>query len=100
LPASGKIKYSETREAPKPTTTMPRPYAPTASFAPGTKANGMEGKKKKRRRRRKAAAGSATVVANSTSLNINDMVAAKKVVSQVGSIAKVKEALTALARLG
>jgi arginine repressor len=56
------------------------------------------GMKKKRRRRRKAAVG-ATVVANN-SLNIDDLVAAKKLVGQVGSIEKVKEALAALARLG
>jgi hypothetical protein len=97
---AGKIKYSETREAPEPTAKMPRPIALTASPAPGTKADGMEGKKKKRRRRRKTVAGSATIVPNSAGLNIDDLVAAKKLVGQVGSIEKVKEALTALARLG
>jgi len=56
----------------------------------------------KRKRRRKAAAGSATpaVAANSSSLSIDDLVAAKKLVGQVGSIEKVREALAALARLG
>jgi hypothetical protein len=55
------------------------------------------GMKKKRRRRKAAAVAPA---ATSTGLNINDLVAAKKVVGEVGSIAKVKEALAALARLG
>jgi arginine repressor len=54
------------------------------------------GMKKKRRRRKAAAVAPA---ATSTGLNINDLVAAKKVVGEVGSIAKVKEALAALARL-
>jgi arginine repressor len=48
------------------------------------------------KRRRKKAAGSAS---NSSSLNIDDLVAAKKLVSQVGSVEKVREALAALARL-
>jgi arginine repressor len=56
------------------------------------------GMKKKRRRRRKAAA--VAPAATSTGLNISDLVAAKKLVGEVGSIAKVKEALAALARLG
>ena len=56
---------------------------------------------KRKRRRRKAAAGGATpaVAANSAALNIDDLVAAKKLVGQVGSIEKVKVALAALARL-
>jgi len=55
----------------------------------------------KRKRGRKAAAGGAApaVAANSAGLNINDLVAAKKLVEQVGSIEKVREALAALARL-
>jgi arginine repressor len=55
----------------------------------------------KRKRRRKVASSSATpaIAANSASLNINDVVAAKKLVGHVGSIEKVKEALAALARL-
>jgi hypothetical protein len=44
-------------------------------------------------------AGAAPAVA-SNGLNINDLVAAKKVVEQVGSVEKVREALAALARLG
>ncbi len=54
-------------------------------------------KKRKRRRRKMAVAGSAAVAGNS--LNIDDLVAAKKLVSQVGSVEKVREALAALARL-
>ncbi len=55
----------------------------------------------KRKRRRKATAGGGTPAAgaNSAGLNINDLVAAKKLVGQVGSIEKVREALAALARL-
>jgi hypothetical protein len=55
----------------------------------------------KRKRRRKAAAGGAvpSAAANSAALNIDDLVAAKKLVGQVGSIEKVKQALAALARL-
>jgi arginine repressor len=53
---------------------------------------------KKRKRRRKTAVGGAAPVA-SNSLNINDLVLAKKLVGQVGSIEKVREALAALARL-
>jgi transposase len=52
---------------------------------------------KRKRRRRKAAAGAPAAAGNS--LNINDLVAAKKLVGEVGSIEKVKEALAALARL-
>jgi hypothetical protein len=57
---------------------------------------------KKRKRRRRKAAGSTAPAAHSTpaSLSIDDLVAAKKLVGQVGSIEKVKEALAALARLG
>jgi hypothetical protein len=56
---------------------------------------------RRRRRLRKAAAGTALVVAaNSAGLNIDDLVAAKKLVAQVGNIEKVKEALAALAKLG
>jgi len=51
-----------------------------------------------KKKKRKAAAGTAPVAENS--LNINDLVMAKKLVSQVGSIEKVREALAALARLG
>ena len=54
------------------------------------------GMKKRKRRRRKMAAGSTN---NSASLNINDLVLAKKLVAQVGSVEKVREALAALARL-
>jgi arginine repressor len=54
-------------------------------------------KKRKRRRRKAAVAGSAAVAG--TSLNIDDLVAAKKLVIQVGSVEKVREALAALARL-
>lgn len=56
---------------------------------------------KRKRRRRKAAAGTAAPAARTTSasLSIDDLVAAKKLVAQVGSIEKVKEALSALARL-
>jgi len=56
----------------------------------------------KRKRRRKAAAGGTApaVAATSASLSIDDLVAAKKLVGQVGSIEKVREALAALARLG
>ncbi|HVC98645.1 MAG TPA: hypothetical protein VND64_33570 [Pirellulales bacterium] len=53
----------------------------------------------KRKRRRKAAAGTAAP-AVAASLSIDDLVAAKKLVGQVGSIEKVKVALAALARLG
>jgi hypothetical protein len=62
----------------------------------------LRGMGMRRRRRRKAAAGGSApaAAANSASLNINDLVAAKKLVAQVGSIEKVKEALAALARLG
>ncbi len=52
----------------------------------------------RKRRRRKAAPGSA-VATNSASITIDDLVAAKKLVGQVGSIEKVKEALAALAKL-
>ena len=56
----------------------------------------------RRRRRRKAAAGTSAPAARSTtaSLSIDDLVAAKKLVAQVGSVEKVKAALAALARLG
>jgi transposase len=55
---------------------------------------------KRRRRRRKAAAGAApAAAASSGGLNINDLVAAKKLVAEVGSIEKVREVLAALARL-
>jgi hypothetical protein len=54
---------------------------------------------KKRKRRSKAAAGNAAPAAASTGLKIDDLVAAKKLVGQVGSIEKVREALAALARL-
>ncbi|HEV3024064.1 MAG TPA: hypothetical protein VGX76_16425 [Pirellulales bacterium] len=57
------------------------------------------GMKKRIRRRKAAAVGAAAVAASSSSLSIDDLVAAKKLVGQVGSIEKVKEALTALARL-
>jgi len=40
-----------------------------------------------------------TVEATPTSLSIDDLVAAKKLVGQVGSIEKVREALAAMARL-
>jgi arginine repressor len=55
-----------------------------------------------RKRRRKAAAGGATraLTSSSTEISIDDLVAAKKLVGQVGSIEKVRGALAALARLG
>ncbi len=53
----------------------------------------------KRKRRRKAAVGAAAPAVASNGLSINDLVAAKKVVEQVGSVEKVREALAALARL-
>ena len=53
----------------------------------------------KKKKRKAAVAGAAPVVA-SNGLNINDLVMAKKLVAQVGSIEKVREALAALARLG
>jgi hypothetical protein len=52
----------------------------------------------KRRRRKAAVAGAAQAVA-SNGLSIDDLVMAKKIVGQVGSIEKVREALAALARL-
>ncbi|HVC92697.1 MAG TPA: hypothetical protein VND64_03355 [Pirellulales bacterium] len=58
------------------------------------------GMKRKRRGSGKAAAGSAARSTNSTSISIDDLVAAKKLVGQVGSIEKVREALSALSRLG
>jgi len=54
----------------------------------------------KRKRRSKVAAGSATPTATSAALSIDDLVAAKKLVGQVGSVEKVRAALAALARLG
>jgi hypothetical protein len=62
----------------------------------------LRGMGMKRKRRRKAATGStaSAVAANSAGLNIDDLVAAKKLVGHVGSIEKVKQALAALARLG
>ncbi len=53
------------------------------------------GMKKRKRRRRKMAV--AAVASNG--LNIDDLVMAKKLVAQVGSVEKVREALAALARL-
>jgi hypothetical protein len=52
-----------------------------------------------KRRRRKAAVAGAAPAATSNGLSIDDLVMAKKLVGQVGSIEKVREALTALARL-
>jgi hypothetical protein len=60
----------------------------------------LRGMGMKRKRRRKAAAGGAAPLVANNSLNIDDLVAAKKLLAQVGSIEKVKEALAALARLG
>jgi hypothetical protein len=55
----------------------------------------------KRKRRRKTKAGDvASSAASDSGLNIDDLVAAKKLVGQVGSIERVREALAALARLG
>ncbi len=56
---------------------------------------------KRQRRRRKAAAGTAAPAdaTNSAAINIDDLVATKKLVGRVGSIEKVKAALAALARL-
>jgi len=142
---TGKIKYSERREAPtKKPGPKPRSAKPAASAAGqthaagGTKAEAIRAVAKslpkpfrpldvraelakqgidasttfigkvlraagmKRKRRSKAAAGSAApaVAATSAPISIDDLVAAKKVVGQVGSIEKVREALAALARLG
>jgi len=52
------------------------------------------------KKKRKAAVGGAAPAVASNGLNINDLVMAKKLVGQVGSIEKVREALAALARLG
>ncbi len=57
------------------------------------------GMRRKRRRKATAAGGTPAAGADSAGLNINDLVAAKKLVGQVGSIEKVREALAALARL-
>ena len=69
----------------------------TASSAQVSTVLRAMGMKRKRRRRKMAVAGSVAVASNS--LNIDDLVAAKKLVGQVGSIEKVREALAALARL-
>ena len=53
-----------------------------------------------KKKKRKTAVGSAAPAVAENSLNINDLVMAKKLVAQVGSIEKVREALAALARLG
>ena len=89
-------------------TSMPKPVRPkdviaalkekgvTASSAQVStvlKSMGMK------RKRKAAVAGAAPAVA-SNGLNIDDLVMAKKLVGQVGSIEKVREALAALARLG
>jgi arginine repressor len=62
----------------------------------------LRGMGMRRKRRRKTAVGSPApaAAASSASLNISDLVAAKKLVGQFGSIEKVKEALAALVRLG
>jgi len=52
------------------------------------------------KKKRKAAVGGAAPAVASNGLNIDDLVAAKKLVAQVGSVEKVREALAALARLG
>ena len=57
------------------------------------------GMKRKRKGRRKAAVGISARSTNTNSISIDDLVAAKKLVSQVGSIEKVREALAALSRL-
>jgi arginine repressor len=57
------------------------------------------GLKRKKRRRKSTASAASAMPVNSSSLNIEDLVAAKKVVAQIGSIGKVKDALAALARL-
>jgi hypothetical protein len=103
--AAGATKADQIRDTAK---SMPKPVRPrdviaelkkkgvTASSAQvSTVLRGMG----MRRRRRKAAAGTAAGGSNSASLNIDDLIASKKLVGQVGSIEKVKEALAALARL-
>ncbi len=61
--------------------------------------NVLRGMGLKRRRRRRKAAAAAAPAARSVAISIDDLVAAKKLVGQVGSIEKVKEALSALAKL-
>jgi hypothetical protein len=71
-----------------------------AAKAEAVSTNGAVGHKRKRRRRRKSkAAAVAAPAATDNGLNINDLVAAKKLVGEIGSIGKVREALSALARL-
>jgi hypothetical protein len=53
-----------------------------------------------KKKKRKTAVGSAAPAVASNGLKIDDLVAAKKLVGQVGSIEKVREALAALTRLG
>ncbi|HUY35811.1 MAG TPA: hypothetical protein VMV69_23915 [Pirellulales bacterium] len=57
------------------------------------------GMKRKRRRKTIVVGAARAVSAHSASVSIDDLVAAKKLVGQIGSIEKVKEALAALARL-
>ncbi len=67
-----------------------------------TKANAIRNvAKQKRRRRSKTEVGRAAkgVARNSTSITVDDLVTAKKLVCQVGSIETVRQALAALARL-
>ena len=149
---TGKIKYSERREAPtKKPGPKPRSAKPAASAAGqthaagGTKAEAIRAVAKSlpkpfrpldvraelakqgidatttfigkvlraagmKRKRRKAANGSsipspsdvraAILARRNAPVTIDDLVAAKKLVGQVGSIEKVREALAALARLG
>jgi ribosomal protein L4 len=88
------------------------PAATTSQVVTDLKAHGIseslvakvrQGRRDKRGPKAKAKAA-ATPAASSngavSSLSIDDLVAAKKLVAQVGSIEKVKEALAALARLG
>jgi arginine repressor len=106
--AAGSTKADQIRDQAK---SMPKPVRPKDVVA-ALKERGVEvlhthvsqvlasmGMKKKRRKRKAAVAGAAPAVA-SNGLSIDDLVAAKKLVSQVGSVEKVREALTALARLG
>jgi arginine repressor len=104
---NGATKADHIRDQAK---SMPKPVRPKDVVA-ALKDRGVEvlhthvsqilasmGMKKRKRRRKMAVSGAAPAVA-SNGLNINDLVAAKKLVAQVGSVEKVREALAALARL-
>jgi len=104
--SAGATKADQIRDQAK---SMPKPVRPKDVVA-ALKERGVDvlhthvsqilasmGMKKKKR---KTAVGSAAPAVAENSLNINDLVMAKKLVAQVGSIEKVREALAALARLG